>query len=94
MEDLGRIHQLVIHFMDRDLLFNIDAILMTWIVISVLLVFGFFAARKASILPGPIQVLGELFINMLFDLTEDALGKERSKKYAPLICALFMFLLF
>jgi len=93
MQELGRIHQLIIPFMGRDLIFNIDVMVMTWIVISVLLVFGFFATRRASILPGPVQVLGELFITMLYDLTEDALGKERSKTYAPLICALFMFLL-
>ena len=94
MQDLGRIHQLIIPLMGRDLIFNIDVMVMTWIVISVLLIFGFFATRKAGILPGPVQVLGELFITMIYNLTEDALGKERSEKYAPLICALFMFLLF
>jgi F-type H+-transporting ATPase subunit a len=51
------------------------------------------AARKKSILPGPVQVVGELFVNFLYGLTEDALGEEMSKKYAPMICALFMFLL-
>ncbi len=93
MEDLGRIQQLIIHVMGYDLTFNLNVILMTWIVITALICFGFFATRKKSILPGPIQVVGELFINFLYDLTEDALGKELSKKYAPLICALFMFLL-
>jgi F-type H+-transporting ATPase subunit a len=40
-----------------------------------------------------MQVLGELIISQLYELTEDALGREKSKTYAPLICALFMFLL-
>ena len=93
MEGLGRIQQLIIHVMGREITFNIEAMIMTWIVIAVLLVFGFFAARRASVLPGTVQVLGEFFINFIYELTEDALG-ERSKKYAPLICALFMFLLF
>jgi len=66
---------------------------MTWIVISVLLVFGFFATRRASMLPGPIQVLGELFVSALYKLTEDALGKEMAKTYGPLTIALFLFLL-
>ena len=44
-------------------------------------------------MPRPMQVFGELIISMLYDLTEDALGKEHAKKYAPMVCALFMFLL-
>jgi len=91
MQDLGKIHQLIIPFMGRDIIFNIDAMVMTWIVISVLLVFGYFATRKAGLLPEPVQVFGELIVTMIYDLTEDAL-EERSKTYAPLICALFMFL--
>ncbi len=94
MQELGRVHQLIIPFMGHNITLNLEVILMTCIVISVLIVFGFFAARKASILPGPVQVLGELFITTFYGLTEDALGKELSKTYAPLICALFMFLLF
>ena len=37
--------------------------------------------------------MGELFVSQFYILTEDALGKEKAKTYAPLICALFMFLL-
>jgi len=94
MGDLGRIYQLIIPFMGHNITLNLEVMMMTWIVICVLIVFGFIAARKAGILPGPVQVMGELFITTFYDLTEDALGKEHSKTYAPLICALFMFLLF
>jgi len=94
MQELGKIHQLIIPISDSyQMTFNLDVILMTWIVIVVLMIFGFFAARKKQILPGPLQVLGELVVFSLYQLTEDALGKERTKTYAPLICALFMFLL-
>jgi len=93
MQELGRIHQLIIPFMGHNIAFNLEVILMTWIVISVLLVFGFFATRRASILPGPIQILGELFVSALYKLTEDALGKEMAKTYGPLTIALFLFLL-
>ena len=79
--------------MGHNIAFNLEVILMTWIVISVLLVFGFFATRRASILPGPIQILGELFVSALYKLTEDALGKEMAKTYGPLTIALFLFLL-
>jgi F-type H+-transporting ATPase subunit a len=66
---------------------------MTWTVFVVLIVFGLFASRKKDILPRPIQILGELIVATFYQLSEDALGKEMAKKYSPLICALFMFLL-
>ena len=75
MQELGRIHQLIIPLAGRDLIFNIDVMVMTWIVIFVLLIFGFFATRKAGLLPGPVHVSGERFIKMIKDLTEAALGK-------------------
>jgi len=66
---------------------------MTWIVFALLIVLGLFASRKKNMLPRPIQALGELIVSLLYELTEDALGKDLAKTYAPLICALFMFLL-
>ncbi len=94
MEDLGKIHQLILPFYGHNLVFNVEPIIMSWIVISCLLIFGFLTVRRKNILPGPFQVVGELFVEQLYNLTEDALDRERAKTYAPLICALFMFLLF
>ncbi len=91
MEDLGKIYQLIISIGDWQLVFNLDTILMTWITIGVLLAFGALAARNRSAVPGRLQVLGELVIDAFYGLTEDALGKKLAPKYAPLICALFMF---
>jgi F-type H+-transporting ATPase subunit a len=93
MEELGKIHQLIIPFFGHNIALNLEVIVMTWIVFFVLIVFGFLTTRKRGLLPKPMQVVGELIISQLYELTEDALGKEKSKTYAPLICALFMFLL-
>jgi F-type H+-transporting ATPase subunit a len=93
MEELGKIHQLIIPFFGHNITLNIEVIVMTWIVFFVLIVFGFLTTRKRGMLPKSMQVVGELIISQLYELTEDALGKEKSKTYAPLICALFMFLL-
>lgn len=92
MGELGRIHQLIISIFGHNITINLEVVAMTWIVILLLLIFGYFSARKRDLLPKPLQVLGELFVNQLYSLTEDALDKEMAKKYAPLICALFMFL--
>ncbi|WDN89565.1 F-type H+-transporting ATPase subunit a [Desulfosarcina sp. BuS5] len=94
MEDLGKIHQLIVPFYGHNLVFNVEPIIMSWIVIFCLLIFGFLTVRRKNILPGPFQVVGELFVEQLYNLTEDALDREKAKTYAPLVCALFMFLLF
>jgi F-type H+-transporting ATPase subunit a len=92
VEELGKIHQLIFHIFGQDFTFNLECMIMTWIVIISLLSFGYLAARKRNIIPNLVQVVGELIIGIFYDLTEDALGEELGKKYAPLICALFMFL--
>ena len=93
MGELGRLHQLIIPVFGHDITINLEVIVMTWIVFALLIVLGLFASSKRKILPRPIQALGELIVSLLYGLTEDALGKELAKTYAPLICALFMFLL-
>jgi F-type H+-transporting ATPase subunit a len=93
MEELGKIHQLIIPLFGHNIALNLEVIVMTWIVFFVLIVFGFATTWKRDLLPKPMQVLGELIISQLYELVDDALGPEKSKTYAPLICALFMFLL-
>jgi F-type H+-transporting ATPase subunit a len=92
MDELGKVHQLLVDVGGYTLTFNLEVIVYTWIVIILLLLFGVLASRKKSRVPGPMQVLGELFIENLFGLTEETLDKEMAKTYGPLICALFMFL--
>ena len=78
--------------MGYKMVFNLEVIAMTWIVIIILLVFGFLAARKKVLFPSSLQLLGELLVSGLYGLTEDALDKKMAKTYGPLTCALFMFL--
>ncbi len=92
MGELGRIHQLIIPFLGHNITVNLEVVVMTWIVFGLLILFGYYATRKKDILPRPIQILGELFVSQLYSLTEDAMDKEMAKKYGPLVCALFMFL--
>ena len=94
MGELGRIHQLIIPIFGYEMAFNLEVILMTWIAFALIGGLGFLSARKRSMVPDAMQVFGELFVSNLYKLTEDALDKELAKKYGPLICALFLFLLF
>ncbi len=92
MEELGRIHQIIVPFMGHEMTFNLETLIMSWIVFGLLLIFGYLAGRRGNILPGPMQALGELFVSSFYQLTEDSLDREMAKKYAPMVCALFMFL--
>jgi F-type H+-transporting ATPase subunit a len=93
MKEMGVIHQLIIPFFGHQITINLEVVLMTWIVFMILIVLGLAFARKSGIRPGPLQALGEMIVTMLYELTEDALGKELAKTYAPMVCALFLFLL-
>ena len=92
MEDLGLVHQLLIKVGGHTMTFNLEVIVMTWIVILAQLCFGYFSSRRRSRLPSPVQIVGEFIISNLYGLADDALDKKLSKKYAPMVCALFMFL--
>ena len=92
MEELGKIHQLLISVGNYTMTFNLEVIVMTWIVILALTVFGYLAARRRARLPGPLQVVGELLVTNLYALADDALDKALARRYAPMVCALFMFL--
>jgi F-type H+-transporting ATPase subunit a len=92
MEELGKVHQLIIPLFGHDMVFNLNAIVYSWIVMLLILLLGFLSTRNRGVIPGTMQVVGELFVSKLYDLTEDALGREMAKTYAPLVCALFMFL--
>ena len=93
MGELGLIHQLIIPVFGYTVTLNLEVILMTWIVFAALIAFGIFAAFKKSVVPRPLQVIGELFVEQFYQLTEDALDKEMAKTYGPLIVSLFLFLL-
>ena len=93
MEELTNIPQFTLKLLGFNLVFNVQTILMTWTVIVILILFGFLATRKIAFLPNPFQVVGELFVTAFRSLTVDALDEEMAKKYFPIICSLFMFLL-
>ena len=93
MNELGKITQIVIPISGYNITLNLEVIMMTWIVITILLIFGYLSARKKNILAGPLQIVGEMLVSTFYGLAEDSLGEELAKKYAPMICALFMFLI-
>ncbi len=92
MGELGLIHQLVIKIAGYSIVLNLEVIVMTWIVIAFLIGFGILATRKREFLPRPFQIIGEMLVTQIYQLTEDAMDKKRAEKYGPMICALFLFM--
>lgn len=94
MDEIGGIYQMIVSVGDTTFHLNLTSIGMTWIVIALLLLFGYMATRQSHIMPHSLQLVGELVVSQFYSLTESALGKEKAKTYGPLVVALFMFLLF
>lgn len=92
MEDLTQIPQWTLQLFGLNLVFNTGTILMTWIVMGGLILFGFLATRNLSFLPNPFQVVAELLVDIFYNITKDALDEKMAKRYFPLVCSLFMFL--
>lgn len=91
MDELTNIPRWVFTIGGYQVELNSDTLIMSWVVMAVLIAFGFLATRKLSFLPGPWQTLGEVMVNAFQGLTNDALDGE-NRKYFPLIITLFMFL--
>ncbi len=93
MDELTHLPQITIKLLGLNLVINTETVIMTWIVMGALVLFGFFSRRTLSILPNPFQVLAELIVKGFWDLTRDALDEDLARKYFPLICTMFLFLL-
>lgn len=93
MEQLTHLPQITIPLLGLNLVINTHTVFMTWIVMALLLLIGFFSTKSISILPNPFQVVGELIVNAFWGITKGALDDDMAKKYFPLVCTMFMFLL-
>jgi F-type H+-transporting ATPase subunit a len=69
-----------------------NTLLCTWISIIVLF-FMFFAARKGKLIPSGWQNAMEWMIEALLGLVEGVVGKERGRKFFPLVATFFLFIL-
>ena len=71
-----------------------NTLLCTWISIICLLVVLFFATRRRDLIPSGLQNILEWFIEIIQNLIESVAGKEKGKKFFPLVVTFFLFILF
>ncbi len=70
-----------------------NTLLNTWLTIALLATFFFFATRRRDLIPTGIQNLAEWAVESLISLTQGVAGKEKGKKFFPLVATFFIFIL-
>ncbi len=65
----------------------------TWAVMVVLTIIAILATRNMQKIPSGMQNVLEFLIEALYDFFEGMLDSERVKKYFPLLCTFFLFIL-
>jgi len=69
-----------------------NTLLCTWISILILVVCFYFATRKHAIIPSGFQSAVEITVEYMRGLVESVSGKEKGRKFFPLVAALFLFI--
>lgn len=69
-----------------------NTFLCTWICIIVLLVLCYFGTRRRDMIPRGFQNAFEWMIEALLNLVEGIAGKEKGRKFFPLVATLFLFI--
>jgi F-type H+-transporting ATPase subunit a len=70
-----------------------NTLLCTWISILILVVFFYFATRRRALVPSGIQNVAEYLIEYLLGLVEGVSGKEKGRRFFPLVATLFIFII-
>lgn len=71
-----------------------NTLLCTWIVIVVLLILVVLTRRRQDLVPRGLQNFVEWGVESLLNLVEGVSGKEKGRKFFPLVATLFIFILF
>ncbi len=90
MNDLTNVPHWYLSLGGLTLEFNSETLIMSWLVMAIIIAFGWLATRKLTFLPGPWQTLGEVMVSAFEGLVNDALD-EGNRHYFPLIITIFLF---
>jgi F-type H+-transporting ATPase subunit a len=69
-----------------------NTLLCTWIAIVVVLVFFFFAIRRRDLIPSGLQNFAEWMVEILLNLVESVSGKEKARRFFPIVAGFFFFI--
>lgn len=70
-----------------------NTLICTWLTIIVLVLVFYFGTRRRDLLPTGMQNVVEWAVELLLGLVEGVSGKEKGKKFFPLVATFFIFIL-
>ncbi len=70
-----------------------NTLLATWITIVVLIAVFFFGTRRRALIPSGLQNFLEWAIELLLGLVEGVSGKEKGRRFFPLVATFFIFII-
>jgi len=71
-----------------------NTLICTWISIIAVLAFFFFATRRRDDIPSGLQNFTEWIVELLLGLVEGVAGKEKGRRFFPIIGGIFFFIVF
>ena len=71
-----------------------NTLLCTWITILILVIIAYFGTRKRALIPTGFQNFVEWSVEGMLNLVEGVVGKEKGRRFFPLVATFFFFILF
>lgn len=65
----------------------------TWMAIAVLLVISLVVRSRLAPVPGRIQGIVEIILEFFLDLAENIAGREKARRFFPLVMTIFLFIM-
>lgn len=92
MDAITEVAQWVFPLAGREVRLNATTLIMSWGVMGALAAFGLAVSRRPALVPGPLQSVAEVLVEVSRDLMAETLGK-RGQRYFALVLTLFVFIL-
>jgi F-type H+-transporting ATPase subunit a len=70
-----------------------NTLIATWFSILVVLAFGFITKRSLSLVPRGVANFFEWIFEQILNLCEEVAGAEKGRKFFPIVCTIFLFVL-
>lgn len=71
-----------------------NSIIGGWITLVFLVVVSFVLTSHTKIVPGRLQTVFEFLLGWIFDLCKSIAGEENGRRFFPVVCTIFLFVLF
>jgi F-type H+-transporting ATPase subunit a len=93
MDKIGEISTISFNLFGQSIVLNSTMLIMTYVVITFLVLMAFLSTRKLKQVPGAGQNLFEVVYEFIEEVTLGTLGRKDGKAFVPLIFSIFVFVL-